>query len=96
MLGQPVDVASFAHLFNFMIVGVLFPNNYIGAFILGIIWELIEECITNTDFSRDLLLRHFKDYQSLWDETNKNKLMDISLNMVGYYLGNKIRDGKPL
>ena len=96
MLNQLLDITSFAHVFNFMILGLLFPNNYIGAFILGIVWELFEECITKKEFSRDLLVQHFKDYQNLWDETKRNKLMDLVFNMFGYYLGHKIRDLSPL
>ena len=96
MLNQLLDIASFAHVFNFMILGLLFPSNYIGAFILGIVWELFEECITKKELSKDLLVQHFKDYQYLWDETKKNKIMDLLLNMIGYYVGNKIRGFLPL
>ena len=96
MLNQLLDITSFAHVFNFMILGLLFPSNYIGAFILGIVWELFEECITKKQVSRDLIVQHFKDYQYLWDETKKNKVMDLVLNMIGYYLGNKIRGFSPL
>jgi len=96
MINQLLDVASFAHLFNFMILGLLFPNNYVGAAILGIVWELLEECIARKEFSRDALIQYFKNYQNLWDETKKNKLMDLGLNMIGYYAGNRLRDFSPL
>ena len=96
MINQLLDLASLAHLFNFMILGLLFPNNYIGAFIIGIVWELLEECVTKKEFSRDLFIQHFKDYQNLWDENKKNKLMDLALNMIGYYAGNRLRGLSPL
>jgi len=96
MINQLLDLASFAHLFNFMILGLLFPNNYVGAVVLGIVWELFEECLSKREFSRDFLIQHFKDYQNLWDENKKNKLMDLGLNMVGYYAGNRLRGVSPL
>ena len=96
MENQILDLASFAHLFNFMVLGLLFPSNYVGAFILGVTWEYLEECLTKKDFSRDLLIQHFKGYQHLWQEGKKNKLMDLLLNMIGYYVGNKVRGYSPL
>jgi len=96
MINQLLDLASIAHLFNFMVLGLLFPDNYVGAVVLGIVWELFEECITKKEVSRDLLLQHFKDYQNLWDEDKKNKLMDLGLNLVGYYAGNRLRGFSPL
>jgi len=96
MINQLLDLASLAHLFNFMILGLLFPNNYVGAVVLGIVWELFEECLAKREFSRDFLMQHFKNYQNLWDETKKNKLMDLGLNMVGYYAGNRLRGVSPL
>jgi len=101
MIQQLVSTRSFSHLFNFMILGLLFPSNYLGALCLGVAWELFEECISKKKISGDLIVQHFKDYQNVWisdqSDTDKHiKLMDISLNMIGYYLGNKIRGFSPL
>ena len=81
-----------------MVLGLLFPSNYLGALFLGVAWELFEECISKKKISGDLVIQHFKDYQNVWvsDTDKKIKLMDIGLNMVGYYLGNKIRGFSPL
>ena len=99
MLNQLLDVASFAHVFNFMVLGLLFPSNYIGALCLGVVWELFEECISKKKISGDLVIQHFKDYKNIWisDQSDKKiKLMDVGLNMIGYYLGNKVRGFSPL
>ena len=81
-----------------MILGLLFPSNYLVALCLGVAWELFEECISKKKISGDLVIQHFKDYKNVWvSDTDKHiKLMDISLNMIGYYLGNKIRGFSPL
>ena len=99
MIQQLISTRSFSHLFNFMVLGLLFPSNYIGALFLGVAWELFEECISKKKVSGDLIIQHFKDYKNIWisDQSDKKiKLMDIVLNMVGYYLGNKIRGFSPL
>ena len=99
MIQQLISTRSFSHLFNFMILGLLFPSNYIGALCLGVVWELCEECISKKKISGELIVQHFKDYKNIWisDQSDKKiKLMDIVLNMVGYYLGNKIRGFSPL
>jgi hypothetical protein len=98
MIQQLVSTRSFSHLFNFMILGLLFPSNYLGALCLGVAWELFEECISKKKISGDLVIQHFKDYQNVWvsDTDKKIKLMDVGLNMLGYYLGNKIRGFSPL
>ncbi len=96
MINQMLDISSVAHVFKYIVVGILFPNNYIGALALGIAWELFEECITKKEFSRDLLVKHFNSYKDLWDESKRNKLLDLVFNMIGYYLGNRIRGMSPL
>jgi hypothetical protein len=102
MIQQLISTRSFSHLFNFMILGLLFPSNYIGALCLGVVWELFEECISKKKISGDLVIQHFKDYKNIWisdqsDQSDKKiKLMDVGLNMIGYYLGNKVRGFSPL
>lgn len=41
------DVASFLHLFNFMILGKIMKDNYIIAFLLGLLWEVLEYIVIN-------------------------------------------------
>ena len=74
------DVASFLHLFNFMILGKIMKDNYIIAFLLGILWEVFEYIVIN---QKKLL-----QYDKIWNETLENKKMDIVLNIIGYHIGN--------
>jgi len=95
-MSNSLYVTSFVQLFNFIILGILFPNNYIGALILAILWELLEECFTKRELSIDVLTQHFNDYQHLWQDNKKNKVMDLFISMVGYYVGTRVRGFSPL
>lgn len=77
-----------SYLVNFIVLGLLFPNNYIGALILGISWEVFKECIEQETISQDLLIQHFQDYK---EPLSKQKTIDLVVMMVGYYLGTRLR-----
>lgn len=74
------DVASFLHLFNFMILGKIMKDNYIIAFLLGLLWEVLEYIVINQ--------KKILQYDKIWNETLENKKMDIVLNVIGYHIGN--------
>jgi hypothetical protein len=86
------DIASFLHFINFVIIGILFKNHYIYAFILGVLWELFEKYFVNIGYVKNKLLNNIftKKYQYLWDENINNQIIDLIINMIGYYIGNKI------
>ena len=71
------DVSSFLHLFNFMILGKIMKDNYIIAFLLGILWEVFEYIVINQ--------KKLIQYDKIWNETLDNKKMDIVLNMIKIY-----------
>ena len=97
VLDNPVlDIPVFSHFIFFMIFGILVPSNYIGAFILGLVWECIDDCRKAETLSTDFLIQHFKDYQDVWPTDKKHKLVYMIINMGGYYAGNKLRSMSPL
>lgn len=90
-----LDKVSTIHFLNFFIIGLLFPNNYLGALVLGVLWELIETIAVDQPLSRDILVNSLNQLQSLWDETNLNKLGDLFINMLGYTVGSWLRNKVP-
>jgi hypothetical protein len=88
---QVLDAATGLHLFNFMVIGYLIPNQYLFAFCIGIIWEVIELRATRHPRIRSLLETHASSISHLWDETLDNKYFDLLVNMIGYYLGSTLR-----
>ena len=87
-----VDLASFAHLFIFGVLGILFPNNYIGAILLSLVWDLFEGCLTKKNISKQIVIDYFNSWRSLWDESKGNKLTDLIINMIGYTIGSFLRN----
>jgi hypothetical protein len=87
---QPVDIASLLHLVNFMIFGYLIRDQYLLAFGVGVVWELLERWITNHPTIRTYLIHYLPELSHLWDETTQNKQYDLLINMIGYYLGNQL------
>ena len=74
-----------------MIFGLFVKNKYEVALLIGILWEIFEYSITNWDYSRELLKKHWPIPEKYWNEKNIfNKLFDLVFNMFGYYIGNKI------
>ena len=94
MINNILDKINLKHIIFFIVLGALFPNNYIGAFIIGVSWIILEKFMNKRDITKDLLVNHLKSYKDLWN--NENKLIDLIINMIGYYLGNKIRGFSPL
>jgi hypothetical protein len=88
---QDIDKFHIVHLIEWIIFGYLFPKKYLLAFTLMILWELGEKIIS----SNKTLYNFFKKYWTLtsskyWNETNTNKLIDMIMNIIGYYIGSNI------
>ena len=84
------DFLSIIHFLVFYIIGKYIKNNYIFAFILGIIWEIFEYFITKNPFTRELLIKYWFISEKIWNEDlfNINRISDLIFNMAGYHLGN--------
>ena len=62
-----------------------------SALLLGIVWELFEYQFTRDETIRKLLIKYWPIPKRLWEENNiLNRVCDLCLNMIGYYIGNKI------
>lgn len=85
------DFLSIIHFFWFYLLGKIIKNNYLFAFILGIIWEILEYFITKYPFTRNLLIKYWLIPKKIWDEDafNINRVSDILFNILGYHFGNK-------
>ena len=87
-----VDVDNFTHLFIFGALGILFPNNYIGAILLSLVWDLFEGCLTKKTISKQIVIDYFNSWRSLWDESKGTKLVVLIINMIGYTIGSFLRN----
>ena len=91
-ISDSIDEASFLHFMLWFTNGYFFPNHFLIAFLLSILWELFEKLIVNVDFLYNLTIKYWPVPEKYWNETLSNSLFDISLNMLGYYIGSSIRN----
>jgi len=92
-MNSPLDFFTFIHFFNFFILSFILKNNYKIAFLIGIVWEIVEYVIANNKKTNKLLKHYWPVPEKYWNEKhNLNPVFDILFNMLGYYIGTVIRN----
>ena len=86
-----VDLFTLNHILLWIGIGYAYPNKYYLAFFLGILWELFERFIVYDKTAYHLVKTYWPVPERYWNETDKNSMLDIGVNMVGYYIGTRIR-----
>lgn len=87
---KPLDVMSLTHFGFSFLIGYYNIFNFRCFLTLAILWEIGEYLFAKTKFS----YKFEKVYpipRHLWDEQLKNKINDMILNLIGYFLGKKLR-----
>ena len=88
-----IDTWSASHFLLFMYFGIIFPNRLFLFFLLGTLWELIEDYLakrSNTQmadcrrYPKQFWCRGYED--GYW----YGKMDDIFVNLFGYLLGTYI------
>jgi hypothetical protein len=90
-LSQNFDINHLNHFNIWLIFGIIYPNNYILAFIISIIWEIFEILIVRIKPLYKLTKKYWIVSERYWNETKINKIVDIICNMTGYFFGSHIR-----
>ena len=88
---KTVDLFTLNHILLWIGIGYAYPNKYYLAFFLGILWELFERFIVYDKTAYHLVKTYWPVPERYWNETDKNSILDIGVNMVGYYIGSHIR-----
>ena len=92
-----LDGWSFSHIGFYMILGYWFPNKFWQFLFMGIVWELLEDFLSNNS---DTKLVDCKKYpNSFWCNGNKDsfwygKIEDVGMNIVGFIIGAYLRGQK--
>lgn len=73
-----LDVWHISHVLLWINIGLLYPRHYTFIFMISILWETFEH--------------FFFKYQCGKTPVFCGRLEDILLNMLGYYIGNKIEN----
>ena len=88
---KTMDLFTINHILLWIFIGYVYPNKYYLALFLGILWELFERFVVYEKTLYHLVKTYWPVPERYWNETGKNSLPDIGVNMVGYYIGSNIR-----
>jgi hypothetical protein len=83
-----LDILSIAHFCIYYVIGLYIKNNYTLILILGILWELFEYYTVRNKTTKNLLYKFWPIPQKYWYDSFEHSIVDISVNMIGYYFGN--------
>ena len=84
-----MDRLHIVHFLIYLFLGIIFKNKYELALLISILWEVSEYILSNIKYTRDLLIKYWPIPEKYWNEKIDNKVLDIMINMLGYYIGNK-------
>jgi hypothetical protein len=85
MLSSIINEYTFYHFLLYLIFGIVIKNKYKLFLIIGIIWEIFEYIFSGNKFFFNLLGKEY------FNKSYINKIIDIIFNILGYYIGNKIK-----
>lgn len=90
MKSTTFDIFTINHLILWTVIGYLYPNKYYLALFLGILWELFERYVVYNKKLYYFVKKYWPVPEKYWNEINKNSIVDIFVNMIGYYIGSNI------
>ena len=95
MLNEPksknIDLMTIVHFMLYFIFGYIYPNNYILALLIGVLWEIFERIIVSNKILYNLVKKYWFIPEVYWNENIVNTLSDKIINMLGYIVGNIIK-----
>ena len=86
-ISSTVDLSHINHFIIYFMFGIIYPNNYILILVISIIWEILENIIVRNKYLYYLTKKYWIIPERYWNETNKNKIIDLICNFIGYYFG---------
>ncbi len=87
---KTIDILTLNHLLLYVIIGYVYPNSYYLALLLSILWEIFERYIVYNKKLYMFVKKYWFVPEKYWNEININSIIDIFVNMVGYYIGSNI------
>jgi hypothetical protein len=96
---QDIDGWSISHVIFFLILGILFPGNYLQFFAVGVLWEIIETILGQHETKLSgTRLQLIGDQDESGVSTGKDnaywygKESDILADVLGYTIGSYISE----
>ena len=90
-VSEDVDPNHITHFLQWILLGILFPNKWVIAIFIMILWELFEYIIVYVNPLYSLTKTYWFIPETIWNETIKNKIIDMIVNILGYAIGTILR-----
>jgi hypothetical protein len=78
MFSKSFNMYSILHVLIYGVLGYFIRNEWLFVIIISILWEVLEYILNKLSNN------------SLWKEIKINKILDVILNLLGYYIGSNI------
>lgn len=88
-LTNNLDILSIFHFIIYLILGIYYKGNYSVILLISLLWEQFEYIISRNSFIRNKIEEFWPIPSNLWYDSNIHSLTDISINLIGYHIGNK-------
>ncbi len=82
-----VDLMHINHFALYCMLGLIYPDKYIIVLIISIIWELFEYIISYNKKLNTIVKKYWFVPERYWNEIKINKIIDLIVNFLGYYVG---------
>ena len=79
------------HFLIYTIFGILIPNRYILIVVVSILWELFEILLVENKALYKFTKKYWFVEEKYWNEIHNNKILDLFINLFGYYVGSTMR-----
>ena len=87
---KTIDLFTLNHILMWIVIGYIYPSKYYSALFLGILWEIFEQFVVYEKNLYRLVKTYWPVPEKYWNETKTNSVIDIGVNMAGYYIGSNI------
>lgn len=89
-ISSTFDLSHINHFIIYYIIGLFYPHKYKIILIISILWEIFEFILVQNDCLYYLTKKYWIIPEKYWNETKENKIIDVCVNLIGYYLGSNI------
>ena len=82
-----IDIFHLNHFILYFIIGLYYPNKYIIIIIISLVWEIFEYILSTNKTLYYIAKKYWIFPEKYWNENIYNKIIDIIINLCGYYVG---------
>ena len=90
-MNKTFDTMSINHFLIYVVFGIIMPNRYILIVFISILWELFETTLVHNNNLYEITKQYWFVEEKYWNEKYSNKILDLIINLFGYFVGSMLR-----